>query len=848
MKANKEETYLRRARNIYLVDVFKDIAYIAEKNGIKLIALKGISYLLTMYKDPAQRDLGDIDILVHPNDLIKFLSLLEAKSYYVEGPKFNPRELKSQYLNSLVLKKETKISYFLHLHWNLKNTSLPLKMFNFEMADLFSQSKLVEIDGLSFLTLSSEHEFLYMCFHAFVHSYDRPSLLEDMKLFLSTKGSNLDEEILLQEMLKCKLAPCVYVAISQLGRNFSDDFICRLKKEQSPELMNACDNFIKALDDNGSTQNLVMPVYLAMLPSFKNKFLFCLKMFFPSVMNMKRIYREHSFVKLFSKYLLRIKNAFLQFKTLLARYGDHEIFTRLSPYLKVHRTTFIYIVLLQSLAMLFALATPIAVKYTVDELLRDRASETFIYSSILASVLYIASVSVQSCANYFRRSLRIKLRNDISKTQFANSVDQNLISTFEQSPGTRVYELVQDSERTAEFMVSFIADFSHLLPKFVLLLVLLCYFDWLSAVLVFVFASLLLFVGKKLTKKMQSSYALILDKEEKLNSHLQEVFENIFLIKSSRSETFEKTRYKSINNDYYQATMKNVYLETWHGLYSSCAGRLSLIAILLLSLWRIKVANLSPGAFSAAFVYLLQLAFMQNTFILLKHKISLGKVAFSRLNLNIEKNDSRQFKLSDSAKLEISNLSFAYKDKTLFEDYSCEINPGLTAITGVSGVGKSTLLNIIAGLLIPDAGEIHYPLSSIEKLSLVAQEPLLWNDTVINNIAYGLGTVTVEEAIDAAKMADADRFIKNLADAYSTVIDPEGANLSIGQRQKISLARALLSKPEILLIDEAFSSWDEESEQAIIENLKNLPWLKYVIVVSHRRSTITKCDKQIVLS
>ncbi|WP_299826164.1 ABC transporter ATP-binding protein [uncultured Pontibacter sp.] len=207
--------------------------------------------------------------------------------------------------------------------------------------------------------------------------------------------------------------------------------------------------------------------------------------------------------------------------------------------------------------------------------------------------------------------------------------------------------------------------------------------------------------------------------------------------------------------------------------------------------------------------------------------------------------------------VEFMNVSFGYGDKPVLKDINFTIEKGKTiALVGPSGGGKSTLADLIPRFYDPTAGAIlidghdirNYTMESVrDKMGVVTQESILFNDTIFNNIAFNKTDATMDEVIAAAKIANAHEFIMNTEAGYQTLIGDRGGKLSGGQRQRLSIARAILKNPPILILDEATSALDTESEKLVQEALTNLMKNRTSIVIAHRLSTIQHADEILVL-
>jgi ATP-binding cassette, subfamily B, bacterial MsbA len=207
--------------------------------------------------------------------------------------------------------------------------------------------------------------------------------------------------------------------------------------------------------------------------------------------------------------------------------------------------------------------------------------------------------------------------------------------------------------------------------------------------------------------------------------------------------------------------------------------------------------------------------------------------------------------------IEFHNVSFGYDDRDVLKNINLRVRAGeMVALVGVSGVGKSTLADLIprfhdvtAGRITMDGEDIRdLTLKSLRsQIGIVNQHTFLFDDTIRNNIAYGHPERSMEEVIAAAKAAHAHEFVSALANGYETEIGEMGMQLSGGQRQRLAIARALLKNAPILILDEATSSLDAESERLVQQALENLMTTRTTLVIAHRLSTIRKADRIVVL-
>lgn len=251
-----------------------------------------------------------------------------------------------------------------------------------------------------------------------------------------------------------------------------------------------------------------------------------------------------------------------------------------------------------------------------------------------------------------------------------------------------------------------------------------------------------------------------------------------------------------------------------------------------------------------------------NTLISTNDRIQKALVALDRINsiMNLQKETADDnFAVPEIIEsLELKNISFGYSQEcNILQDFSININKGeFVAITGESGCGKTTLFNLLTGLYDIDNGEIKINGNTVSKEQLVAlrknivlveQEPLIIYDTVLENIRLGDTDFSEENVVNAARLANIHEFIIGLENGYNTLLKQNGSNVSVGQKLRITIARALLRNPSLLLFDESNSSLDTMNEELLKTTIDNLPEHTIVLFITHKKEILRHCDREIVI-
>lgn len=356
--------------------------------------------------------------------------------------------------------------------------------------------------------------------------------------------------------------------------------------------------------------------------------------------------------------------------------------------------------------------------------------------------------------------------------------------------------------------------------------------------------------------------------QEKLSEILSVINETIYgakIIRSFKAEKYRNEVFRQENDKHYGLLMKTSITSELASPITEFLTILAGVVIIWFGGREILIYNtLKPEEFLGFLFILFQLVVPIKNLSTVSNRIqesaASGQRIFEILDYPVEVNESVNAVPFSSFRdsIEVKNASFYYdKDNYILKDINLKINKSeILAVVGPSGSGKSTFVDLIARFYDVTSGEILIDGINIKDIKIedfrsligiVPQETILFNDTVRNNIVFGLENVTDEQLMHAAKNANALEFIDNLQNGFESVVGERGLKLSGGQKQRIAIARALLRNPQILILDEATSSLDTESESIVQTAIDNLMVNRTSIVIAHRLSTIKNADKIIVI-
>ena len=395
------------------------------------------------------------------------------------------------------------------------------------------------------------------------------------------------------------------------------------------------------------------------------------------------------------------------------------------------------------------------------------------------------------------------------------------------------------------------------------LLGLMFYHDWQLSLLATIMIPIAAISSKNIGKKMGKKVHVSLEASDKFMKFLSEIIKGSWLIKIYQKEEDELKKISMIIDERFKAIRKVEQTRLGAGPIMEIISAVAIAIVVFFAGYRSIQGAITLGEF-VSFLAALMLAYQPVRALAgINVGIQEGITAAKRIYEIIDQkneifNDENAPSLKlKNATLEFKNISFTYPDGThALKNLSAKIEGGKkVGLVGISGSGKTTFLNLIprffnlkhGTILIDDQNINNINLNSLRKeISIVSQDVILFDDTIRSNILYGNASASNDEIINACKFAAAQDFVEKLPNKYETIIGENGIKLSGGQKQRLSIARAILKDSPIILLDEATSSLDSESEAVIQKAIENLTKNKTTIIIAHRLSTIMNCDKILV--
>lgn len=545
---------------------------------------------------------------------------------------------------------------------------------------------------------------------------------------------------------------------------------------------------------------------------------------------------------------------------------DWSVLRRLMKFVTPYRVRFIILIILTLSIGLLTPLRPLLVQWTLDRDVANGDYNGMVRMMIFLIGLLVVQSAVQYIHTYLSGWMGQQIIRDIRTKLYEHLINLRL-RFFDKTPiGRLVTRSISDVETLADVFSEGLAAMVSDLLQLIFILVLMFYTDWRLSLLSLSTIPLLLISTYIFKEKIKVAFNDVRNAVANLNTFVQEHISGMNIVQIFGSEKREFEKFRQINEEHKAANMRSVL---YYSVYFPVAEIIAAAGIGLLVWYGAKgillteITGITVGKL-IAFIMYIQMFFRPIRMIADRYNtLQMGIVSSSRIlnllndNEHVQQNGTHQPE-NIKGEVEFQNVWFAYNDEQyVLKDINLNIRQGETvALVGATGAGKSSIINLLnrfyeinKGVIKVDGVDIkEYDLGTLRKnIGVVLQDVFLFSDTILNNITLGNPDVTEEMVWHAADLVGARKFIDRLPGKLSYNVMERGSTLSVGQRQLISFIRAMVYDPKILVLDEATSSVDSETEEMIQQAIGKMMAGRTSIVIAHRLSTIQKANKIIVL-
>jgi subfamily B ATP-binding cassette protein MsbA len=506
----------------------------------------------------------------------------------------------------------------------------------------------------------------------------------------------------------------------------------------------------------------------------------------------------------------------------------------------------------------------IIIQLRLDSLLLKEGMEMLLLLPIAIILLFLFKGTFEYGQSYFMNYVGLKIVADVREKLY-NHLQTLSLSFFTKTPtGIIISRITNDVTLIQNSVSNAVTGLLRDIFTIGVLLGVIFYRDWKLAIIALIIFPLAFIPIKEFGKRLRKFSLKSFQRMGSLTTFLHETITGNRIVKAFNMEEYEKLRFAAENYRFFKVLFTRIKIRAISHPLMELLGGIAVAIIIWIGGYRVGRGDLTPGDFFSFLAALWLLYAPVRGLNRLNLEIQEGVAAairvFEFLDIPAEiKDEDKAIPLRSISKgITFRQVHFKYDGETVLKNISLDVKMGeVIAIVGMSGAGKTSLVNLLPRFYDAEEGHILIDGHDIRKITLyslreqiglVTQQTILFNDTVRNNIAYGRQQCSDQEIVDAARAANAHNFIMRLPQGYESLIGEQGVKLSGGERQRLSIARALLKNAPILILDEATSSLDSDSEMEVQKALEKLMEERTVFVIAHRLSTIRNAHRIIVLS
>ena len=555
--------------------------------------------------------------------------------------------------------------------------------------------------------------------------------------------------------------------------------------------------------------------------------------------------------------------------TKVSKSESSRILKRLLVYLKPYRIHLIFFVALAIITSVIDIVSPMIMGETINYVLGAISENNFIRTEFIGYIKILGGIYItHGIFSYLWQYMGVRLSTNIIyslRRDVSAKIKKLPMSYFDKhSTGDLLSRMTNDIQTIANSLEQLINNFLASLITIIGIMGIMIYINPYLTIIVLLVIPITAASAYAIIQKAQEEFRLQWDFLGDLNGYIEEMYSSIELIKSYNYQDMAREDFDSYNNNFINTSRRAEFIS---GILMPVSFGINNISMAIISVGGgilVILGRLTVGGFQAFVQYARRftrpISNMADVMSIIQSGVAAARRVFNLIDEEemIEDPENPLSLKGVESSVDIENLYFGYdEDKLVLKDINLHVKPGESvAIVGSTGSGKTTLINLLVRFYEANKGKILIGGIDITQVSrselkdyigMVLQDTWLFKGTVEENISYGSTDCTRDDVIKAAKYVNAHQFIERLPEGYDTVIEEGGSNISQGEKQLLTIARALVSNPEILILDEATSSVDTRTEALIQEGIRELTTGRTSFLIAHRLSTIVGADVILVM-
>lgn len=537
-----------------------------------------------------------------------------------------------------------------------------------------------------------------------------------------------------------------------------------------------------------------------------------------------------------------------------------RLFRRFNKYIFHYWKFELLLLILGNSSIVLSLAEPYIGKNALDKGILSKNMKVFTTYVIWGIGIYAFNLIIGNIHRYLKNYTIRRVRVDLAKDVFKRIRKYPLGVFQDSSTGRYIFRISNDVTDASNVINNTLPNLISYIFKLILITIIIALINWKILILIAVYQLLVLTQVSLFIKRIGEINRLTLERSEDIFKRLNEVFSHIYLVKAFGTMAREASKFLHDLIERMRVEIMETKLNIASDILQNTANKLFFGIISFYGSILVIKGEMTLGSLGATMAYITQGVGAYAALTNLGQQIVLNRIPLERVaslfdvDIDLKENNDSKDMIFRKGEIEFRNVTFGYKkDKHILHNMNFCVSSNMhIAIAGPSGCGKTTILNLILRLYDVDEGVILLDGCDIRELkfksiysqiAIAGQQPFLWDDTVKNNISYAQQNASLDQIIEAAHIAEAHNFILGLGKGYDTVIGENACKISEGQKQRIAIARAVIRKPKILILDEAMSSLDSEAGDKITDNIRAGFRDSTVIIVSHRLSALKKMDR-----